>query len=133
MVYVTLIYGYALTRDHIEDLFSREEFPDIYREEEHDWQIIDAAYVMLKSYVDPKIKIIIVDYDFSTTYGNFKNKGESTLLIGVEIMRCDAHYCGTAMINDVTDDVKNTLANGIQMSLGIYDNLGTHLYIDAER
>jgi hypothetical protein len=132
MVYITLIYGYALTVDHIEDLFDRDEYPDLYKEQ-YDWQVIDAVYKMLKNHVDPKIKMIVVDYEFTVNYGKFNDRGESTLLVGIELLRCKAHYNGTAMIHDVTNDVKETLTNFININLGIYDNLGTHVYIDAEK
>lgn len=132
MVYVTLIYGYALTRDHIEDLFSRDQYPDLYSEDD-DFQIIDAVHEMLKNYVDTKIKMIVTDFEFSIRYGNHKLRGESTLLIGVELLTCEAHYSGTAMFNPVTDDIKQILTDNVNINLEIYDNLGVHLYVDAEK
>lgn len=134
MVYVTLIYGYALTKDYIEDLFDRDQYPELYNEDDDfGIEIINATYEMLKNYIDPKIKMIATDFEFSTFYGNYKNRGESTLLIGVELLRCEAHYNGTAMFNEVTDDIKQMLTDSININLGIYDNLGVHLYIDAEK
>ena len=133
MVYVTLIYGYVLTRDHIEDLFTRDEYPELYNENEEDFELIEATYKMLKNYIDPKIKMIVVDYEFSTYYGNYENRGESTLLIGVELLKCRAHYSGAAMFNPVTDDIKQLLKDSISINLEIYDTIGNHLYVNAEK
>lgn len=109
MVYTSIIYGYNITLDCVNSsFFTKEKFPNLYDQDEECYDFIEndlifsseLAFTMRELLKNDdnysRIKVWSIDPEFSEIRTTIPRKigGQSSVVAGIEIGKCEVHHNG---------------------------------------
>jgi len=126
MVSSYIVYGFLVKRNDIENLFPADEYPHWYQESlddddtekgkvlSEDFELstikeaLDFDYEDDEDVENEEIGLYAIDFEYSN---DFDKEGGDTIIIGIRLNSCEAHYVGVMEVPDIKDNTRKNITH----------------------
>jgi hypothetical protein len=134
MVRAHIIYGFQIKEEDIIDFFPDDKYPQLYAKNVCEELVMSPyfEFSQLKDLINltKLTSLYFVDFEYSNTY----DEGGTTLIVGIQLNECEAHYNGVMEVTKVDSDIEESIALFVRENptFGGMD-AKLYVYVDAEK